>query len=82
MLLYHSYLDSLSKCIYTQNSVWWFRRKTLDSVLEEKKYMFQKAYALDSIERSLTRIKSCHFVHHTNTHLRYTSKHNIDETFV
>jgi hypothetical protein len=67
MLLYRNYLDSLSKCIYRHTQVSWFRRKTLDSVLEES-YMFLKPYSLVSIDPSLTRIKSHHFIFHTHTH--------------
>jgi hypothetical protein len=68
--LWRDYLDSLNKCTYEyiHTQVSWFRGKTTHSVLDEKNYMFLKAYALASIEPSLTHILNTPFsISHTYT---------------
>jgi hypothetical protein len=65
--------------MYMHASVSWFRGKTLHSVLEQKKYIFLKSYAIACIAPSLTRILNRTILYSTHTHLTCSFKHNINQ---
>jgi hypothetical protein len=55
--------------MYTSDS--WFRRKSVDSVLEQKSCIFLKQYALASIVLSLTHILNHTILYFMHKHLTY-----------
>jgi hypothetical protein len=67
--LQRNYPDSLNKCIYIHTPVSRIIGKTLDSVLDEKNYVFLKAYALASIGPSRTHVLNVTILYFTHIHV-------------
>jgi hypothetical protein len=67
-----------------QTSQSWLRGKTIDSVLEKKKYIFLKLHALACIIPSLKHIlkRIILYFAHTRTLFRHFVKDNINITFI